>query len=127
MKPLSMADLMNNPKLYGLPTFDEYCAAPDDYRKSFKRLMTELEHGPDSYRKETREIIYWVGLNRCRSPERAMDIMLDMGWNPLYVDARIDPATGTAGKLTFNVRFHQTIPQEIKDDEQVPTAEAKGT
>ena len=117
MKPLTMAELMNNPKAYGLPTFDEYCAAPDDYRKSFKRMMTELELGPDSYRKETREITYWVGINKCRSPERAMDIMLDMGWNPLHVDARIDTEKGTAGKLIFNVRFVQDKPAEATDEQ----------
>ena len=120
---LTMEMLMKDPHAFGLPTFDEYCAAPDNYRKSFKRLMTEIELGPDSYRKETREIVYWVGLNKCRSPERAMDIMLDMGWDPRHVDARIDPQTGTAGKLIFNVRFVQNIPQEITD-EQVSGAEA---
>ena len=118
----TMQQLMDNPTAYGLPTFDQYCANPDNYRKSFKRLMTEVELGPDSYRNATKEINYWVGLNKCRSPERAMDIMLDMGWDARYIEPRIDTETGTAGKLIFNVRFVQSIPKEATD-EQVPGME----
>jgi hypothetical protein len=103
----TMQDLMDNPKAYGLPTFDEYCKDPDTYRVGFKRLMTELELGPQSYRGQTREIHYWVGINRCKTPERAMDIMLDMGWDPRRIDPKIDTTTTTAGKLVFNVRFYQ--------------------
>ncbi len=117
-KTLTMEDLMANPKAYGLPTFDEYCAQPDNYRKSFKRMMTEIELGPDTYRKDTREISYWVGLNKCKTPERAVDIMLDMGWNPIHVDSKIDTETGSAGKLIFNVRFYQKVPGE-ESNEQV--------
>lgn len=112
-----MEDLLRDPKAYGIPSFDEYCAAPDNYRKSFKRMMTEIELGPDTYRKDTREINYWVGLNKCKTPERAVDIMLDMGWNPIYVESKIEPETGTAGKLIFNVRFFQSIPKEIGDEQ----------
>ena len=123
MKTPTMQDLMRNPKAYGVPTFDEYCAAPDNYRKSFKRMMTEIELGPSSYRKETREIVYWVELNKCRTPERAVDIMLDMGWNPIHVESRIEPHTGTAGKLIFNVHFYE---KKLEDsDEQVSGMEPK--
>lgn len=114
---VTMADLMHDPGKFGLPTFDQYCANPDTYRKSFKRLMTEIEIGPQSYRNITKEIVHWVGINKCKTPERAMDIMLDMGWNPIHVDSRIDMETGSAGKLIFNVHWLNMAPKEAGNDE----------
>jgi hypothetical protein len=112
---LTLQDIANNPNAYGVPTFDQYCKNPDLYRRGFERLFTELTLGPDTYRKDTREIWYWVGINKCKTMDRAHVIMRDMGWDQRYVGARIDTATTTAGKLVFNVRFYQNAPKETDE------------
>jgi hypothetical protein len=124
VKPITgMQDLLSNPKAYGLPTFDEYCKDPDTYKQSYKRLLTEAELGPDAYRGQTREIWYWVGLNKFKTTDRAHQCMQDMGWAGKDVAMRVDTDKGTAGKLIFNVRFFEQKPQEITEDEQVSRVE----
>ena len=124
---LTMEMLMKDPHAFGLPTFDEYLKAPDDYRKSFKRLMTELELGPQAYRKDWKGVKYWVGLNCVDSASKAVDVMNDMGWDPLLVKHEITVEKTTGGKDIYHVRFRQGAPVRDDEDEQVSGLEKQGS
>lgn len=44
MKEIEISDIIRDPKYFGMPTFDEFAANPDKYRKRSDEMLTAMDN-----------------------------------------------------------------------------------
>jgi len=75
LKDVSFDDVIDDPKRFGMPSFDEFCKNPDKYRKRDDDLLASADDGAQTFRKLVRKNIYFVDGYRCNTIEEAERVM----------------------------------------------------
>ena len=75
-----MEDLLNNPKAYGLPTFQEFCKDPDRWRKSADKVLGAVDIGSvGGLKKFVAEQTYEVAGYKCKTLEECQRVAQNEG------------------------------------------------
>lgn len=74
----SIEDLIRNPGKYGAPTFQEFCANPDKYRKNKEAMISSADAGSRNI-SGIKKHLYYVDGYKCSTPEEAQQAMKNMG------------------------------------------------
>lgn len=74
---LTIDDLQNDPKKYGLPTFEEFCQNPDKWRMAKDRAWELLDVGSVAMKNQIAEHVYYVAGYKCQSLEMAQRVLED--------------------------------------------------
>jgi len=101
---LTLEDLMDNPKKYGLPTLAEFARNPAILRGAADELFANVDKGSAILGKQVREHrYYWRGI-KMDSLERVQKAAMDdmgLGVDALTVKPELE--RGTAGKYIIHV------------------------
>lgn len=82
---LTIEDLAANPGKFGIPTFEQFCANPDRYRRKRTMSMDMLSNGPRQFRRDLNKIIYKI--NGHEMPEDHVERALgDHGYTLADID-----------------------------------------
>lgn len=105
-------DLAENPKLYGLPTLEEFAKDPSLYTSAFSAsdLMAQIDRGSQQLNRHVTGHEYYVGTYRCESLEKAERMMADMGFNASTRNMKPEVIDEGAGKCKIKVTFE--LPDE---------------
>lgn len=77
--PATMQDLMDDPKRYGLPTFEEFCQNPDRYRPRWDAKLAAADAGSSKLARYVERYRWEVEGTKCSSPEQAERIAREKG------------------------------------------------
>ena len=73
------SDLMNNPEKFGAPTFEQFKARRNHYKKNHNTSFGNIEKGGDISNRFTKKQIYELGGYRCKTLEEVERVALQMG------------------------------------------------
>lgn len=74
-------DLMANPEKYGAPTFEQFKARRDHYKKNHNTSFGNIERGGEIANRFTKKQIYEINGYRCKTLEEVEKVALSMGLN----------------------------------------------
>lgn len=103
-----MEDLLNNPKAYGLPTFEEFSKNPERWRKAAEDIFSQVDIGSVlGLKNRVANHTYEVSGYKCKTLEECERIALNEGWDlkQLEVCPEIIPLGGD--KCEIHVVFKQ--------------------
>lgn len=74
---LTLDDLQEDPKKFGLPTFEEFCANPDRWRKRNEDAFNLIDAGSQAMKNQIEKHVYYVAGYKCGSLEIAQKVLMD--------------------------------------------------
>lgn len=74
-----LAEILESPTKFGLPTFDEFARNPEKYREAADELFKSADHGSDNIRKMVTKHIYFVEGIECKTLEMAERVIKEEG------------------------------------------------
>lgn len=98
-------EIVENPKAYGMPTFDEFVKNPDLLNGREDERLQEVERGSVNLNRVVKRYIYEIEGYRCRSLEEVERIARSMGLNLREMDYQPQMETNTGGKFDIKVKF----------------------
>ena len=108
LKQLSEAtfdDVMEDPKKFGLPTFDEFAKNPDTLFGREDERLQEVERGSTNLNRVVKRYIYEIEGYRCKSLEEVERVARSMGIDLREMDYQPQMETNTGGKFDIKVKF----------------------
>jgi hypothetical protein len=109
LKEIDYTDVLDNPKDYGAPTFEEFAKNPDKYRAdgvySLAEVLASIDNGPNSHRHTIDKFVYEVRGYMCKTPEEAERVLVAEGLEKAKLDYRcaILPNTSYKGKYVVKI------------------------
>ncbi len=82
--PITIDDIFQNPRKYGAPTFEEFCAGKGKQRKD--QQMIALVDGPQNFRKDLKKIRFFVHGKPLPTEESVEQMLLDHGFTLEDID-----------------------------------------
>lgn len=105
--PKTMQELIDDPKRFGLPTFEEFCQNPDKYRPRWDSRLAAADAGSKNLSHVVNRYVWEVEGVTCKSPEQAERIAREKGIDlnlGLYdIEPHVVPIGG--GKCDILVRI----------------------
>lgn len=79
--PMEMEDIVKNPKKYGAPTYEEFCANPDKYRPimNARQQLDLIDNGGQNLKRYTKTKVFEVLGQTFNSLERAENFCKEHG------------------------------------------------
>ena len=101
--------IIENPHLFGMPTFDEFCKNRDYYLKQWKlhndSVYESADTGSIALKRETKEHWYYWGLYKSKNIYEIVKIVKNEGYTPDDITFDVLTEKSTAGKLIFHVKY----------------------
>jgi hypothetical protein len=98
-------DVMEDPKAFGMPTFDEFLKDQDTlYGKEDERLM-EVDRGSSNLNRVVKRQVYEIEGYRCKTLEEVERVAKNMGINLREMDYQPQIEPNTSGKFDIKVKF----------------------
>jgi hypothetical protein len=98
-------DLIDNPKKYGLPTFEEFSKDPSKWKRGVEELFEVVDRGSTQLNRLIRKHEYRILGYKCDTLEEVQRIMNSEGIRLDDCEIRGDLQTENAGKLKVIVDF----------------------
>ena len=110
-RDLSLEDLMENPEMFGLPTFEQFAANRDYYIKSWKMhdeaTFESADEGSVAFKKNTKEHVYHYGVYNSKKLYDIVKIVKNSGVNFKDLGYAVQEERTTAGKSIFHIKFYE--------------------
>lgn len=106
---LSLDDILDNPKKFGIPTFEDFAKSPEKYRTSLEHLFESVDRGSSALNRLIIKHEYLILGHRADSLEQVQRIMTEEGYTLDQLTIQPELHKETAGKLKVVVSF---IPKE---------------
>lgn len=98
-------EVMEDPKKFGLPTFDEFVKNPDTLFGREDERLQEVERGSTNLNRVVKRYIYEIEGYRCKSLEEVERVARSMGIDLREMDYQPQMETNTGGKFDIKVKF----------------------
>ena len=103
---LTMEDLFANPNKYGVPTFEQFCANPDAWRKSADEALEQVDIGSVlGLKNRVEKMTYEVAGYNCKTLEEAQRVALNEGWDLRKIEYKPEIRDQGGGKCIIHVVF----------------------
>ena len=103
---LQLEDLLNNPKAYGLPTFEEFAAKPEKWRQSAERIFEMVDIGSTNGLKNVvAKHEYEILGYKCNSLEEDERVAKNEGIALASLEIKPEILPQGGGKCNILVRF----------------------
>lgn len=118
---IKIDDLLNDPKKFGLPTFEEFAKNPDQWRKAADEALCLAEKGSqlEGLRKLVVKKTYQVAGYKCDTLEEAERVALNEGWDLRMMDMQPHIVPLGGGKCNIHIVFVNKQTKEQVVDEAV--------
>ena len=101
----NLEDVMEDPKSFGLPSFDEFVKNPETLLGRDDERLQEVDRGSNNLNKVVRRQIYEIEGYRCKTLEEVERVAKNMGINLREMDYQPQVEPNTSGKFDIKVRF----------------------
>jgi len=105
---ISTDDIAQNPHKYGAPTFEEFKRNREKYIGRWDDGFSQIERGPDRFRKDLRKIHYEIEGVRCKTLEEVEKRAAEMGINLNTEKYQPEMIPQGGGKYELLVKFVST-------------------
>lgn len=100
-----MDDIFDNPKKYGMPTFEEFSKNPDKWRKPPEEIFAQVDNGSQFLKNQISKYRFELFGHQTDKLEKLYDIVRDYGipFTALKIEPQLIPLGG--GKCDVLVKF----------------------
>lgn len=98
-------EVMEDPKKFGLPSFDEFVKNPDTLFGREDERLQEVDRGSTNLNRVVKRYIYEIEGYRCKSLEEVERVARSMGLDLREMDYQPQMETNTGGKFDIKVKF----------------------
>lgn len=98
-------DIIKDPKKYGAPTFEEYCADPEKWRGRADEVFSTIDNQKSILRDRFNKIIYKINGYECKTIEKVQSVAMDMGIEMHELDYKIQLIPQGGGECDVLIEF----------------------
>ena len=98
-------DVITNPEKHGMPTFDQFAANPEAWKKTLSQEWGRIDESSKLFKNRVEKQTYKIKGYTFDTLEKCESVMKDMGINPLHCTIKPQVIPQIGGKCTIEVEF----------------------